>query len=73
MLGKAVQVPQNSREANEKKNNCLIEHILQERIFATCKKVLNFKSIEFWHFEPNLHFQGKKFCKKKKNSTYQFN
>ena len=40
MLGKVVEVPQNPREANEKKNNnCLIKHILRERIFATCKNV----------------------------------
>ena len=51
MFGKAVEVPQNLREANEKKQNktiiaelgtslnTLIKHILQKRIFANCKNV----------------------------------
>ena len=70
-MGKAVEVSQNSKEANEKKqnNNSLIKHILQERIFATSKNVgfQKYWILQFW--AQFIHFQGKTFCKKKKNST----
>ena len=39
--------------------------------FCNLQKILDFTSIKFCNFEPNLHLQAKKFLQEEKNPAFQ--